>query len=276
MLIRNRNNLVLHGNGATIRQTGPGNDQFSTAFLVQQSTHIAIEDWQVVGNNPNTTDIFVPGSENSHAFATGGWGGYGPSSYIEIGGVGAQHEYGDFAYLEGQNIGTQPPSHHIWIHDVGATWIGRNGVSGINATDVLIERSSFDRIGMDALDIEPNFAAEQVRRWTFRQNTVGSYSNMSQYQGWLLNTWSFNFSPVSDITMDGNQVTGNPAGRYDGSPRALNSNIDHSQLSGIVFTNNRTTLAARGTVVICGSGYHATVTGNVQPLLSGVLTNCTP
>jgi len=43
-----------------------------------------------------------------------------------------------------------------------------------------------------------------------------------------------------------------------------------------VFTNNRTTLAARGTVVICGSGYHATVTGNVQPLVSGSFTNCVP
>lgn len=276
LLIEGRNNLVIHGNGATLKQTGPGNAQNSSAICIRASTHIAVDGFAVVGNNPDTTNIFVPGSENSHAFCIGGWYGGGPSSYIELAGVTASHVYGDFAYLEGRNSTPYEPSHHIWIHDNAATWIGRNAVSYIDNTDTLVEGNTFDKIGMDALDIEPNFAGQVIARNVFRLNEIGAYGYMTQFQGWFVNTWSPQLSPVSDITVDDNDVAGNPAGRYSGSPRALHANIDHSKLSGIVFTNNRTALAAAGPVLICGSGYHATQSGNVQPLLSGSFTNCTP
>jgi hypothetical protein len=272
-----KSNLVLRGNGTTFTMSGPGDVADSSTFFVRNSNHISIEGtWTVVGNNPDTTNIFVPGKENSHVLALSGWYGLGPSSYVEITGVTASHIYGDFAYLEGQNVGSQPSSHDVWVYGNTGTWIGRNAVSYINVTDVLVEGNHFDKIGMDALDIEPNFAAEQARRATFRQNTIGAYGYMAQFQGWFVNTWSPQTSPVSDITVDDNDVAGNPAGRYDGSPRALHANIDHSQLSGIVFTNNRTALAAAGPVLVCGSGYHATQSGNVQPLTSGSFTNCTP
>src|SRR6185437_12484868 len=94
--IERRDNLMLRLNGATLRVHGPGDVPESSPFFVRESSHIAIEGpATVLGNNPNTTTVFTPGSENSHVLALSGWGGQGPSSYIELSGIDAQNVYGD-------------------------------------------------------------------------------------------------------------------------------------------------------------------------------------
>ena len=186
LLLAGRNNLVLDGNGAKLLLRGSGNDEAASAFLLRGSNHVAISDFIVVGNNPNTTTIFNGGTELQHVLSLSGWYGGQPSTYVEISSVTASHLYADGAYLEGQNVAPYAPSHHVWIHNNDWSYIGRNAVSSINVNDVLVEDNRFDKIAMDAWDLEPNLAVEQVRRNTFRRNTVGSYGHMTQFLGWFV------------------------------------------------------------------------------------------
>jgi len=55
--------------------------------------------------------------------------------------------------IEGRNTAPYEPSDEVWIHDNDASYIGRNAVSSIDVTDVLVEDNSFTKIGMDAWDL---------------------------------------------------------------------------------------------------------------------------
>jgi hypothetical protein len=279
LLLAGRRNLVLDGNGATLRMKGAGSDEAASAFLLRGSSHIAIRDFTVVGNNPNTTTLFVPGNENAHVLSLSGWYGGGPSSFVEISNVTASHLYGDGAYLEGRNVAPYEPSHDVWIHDNAWSYIGRNAVSSIDVTDVLVEENNFAKIGMDAWDLEPNFAAQQVRRNTFRRNTIGSYSHMTQQPGYFVSSWNpTGQSPISDILVAGNTVAGIASSNFDGAPRGLTSKFIVPNTSNIVFRNNTTTRAAVGPVLYFNHVNGVTVTGNSQPVVSGAVagfSNCT-
>jgi hypothetical protein len=277
LLLEGRTNIVLEGNGATLRLAGGGNDEAASAFLLRGSNHVAIHDFTVVGNNPNTTTIYE-GDETAHVLSLSGWYGGPPSSFVEISDVTASHIYGDGAYLEGRNVAPHEPSHDVWIHDNDWSYIGRNAISSINVTDLLVEDNHFDRIGGAAWDIEPNFAEQVVLRNTFRNNRVGSYSHMIPFVGWFVS--SFNVtgqSTIDRITVSGNIVAGNPAAGNDGTPRGLNSKFEVPNTSNVVFENNTTTQAAEGPVLYFVGVENVTVTGNRQAVISGALAgfvNC--
>lgn len=280
ILLPLRNHLDIRGNGAKLNQTKPGNVQESTAVLSKGSTNIRAGAFVIGGNNPDTGNIFVPGNENSHAVAAGGWGGGPPSSNIEFYGMDASHLYGDFAYLEGRNSGDYAPSHNIWLHDNKGVWIGRNAISLIDVVDVWDEDNEFDKVGMDVIDIEPNFAAQQIRRFVSRRLRVGSYGHMAGFQGYLLNSWAVAAaSIVDDIALEDPAVVGNPAGRFDGTPRALHVQFtDHAMTSNVRVLRGRTGLAAKGPTMTFAkvAGVRVPLTGpdaNVQPLISGSLAS---
>jgi hypothetical protein len=279
LLLAGRTNLVLDGNGATLKMRGAGSDEAASAFLLRGSSHIAIRQFTVVGNNPNTSTIFVPGNEQGHVLSLSGWYGGGPSSYVEMSNVAGSHVYGDGAYLEGENVGTHRPSHDIWIHDNSFSYVGRNGVSSINVTDVLVEDNRFDKIGYHVWDIEPNLAAERVVRNTFRQNSVGSYSHIAHLLGFFVASWNpTGLSRIDSITVAGNTVSGTASASYDGSPRGLNLKFVVGNTSDVVVKNNSSTRAAIGPVLYFSKVSGVTVTNNTQPLVSGSLArfdNCT-
>ena len=272
--IARRSNLVLRLNGATLQVQGPGDVPASSPFSLRESSHIDIQGpATVVGNNPNTTTVFTSGNENSHVLALSGWGGLGPSSYVEIAGIDARNIYGDFAYLEGRNVAPYEPSSFVWIHDNTGTGIGRNAVSSIDVTDLLVEGNTFDRIGLDAWDIEPNFDGQTIRRNVFRGNDIGAYSLMTQLDGWLLSTANATQAVIEDITVTDNDVVGVPSNGHSGLPRGLHVQVDRSgRPKNVTVTNNRTAQAAPGPVMRFVNVDGLTVDGNVQPLTSGELT----
>lgn len=287
LLIEGRRDLVLQGNGAIIILNTPGGDSDpvarASAFMVRNSQHIAIRDFEVIGNNPDTDNIFVPGNEAQHVLSLNGWYASPASRYVEITDVKASHIYTDFAYLEGRNAAPFEPSEFVWISRNQASYIGRNAISSISVNDLLVEDNSFDKIGGAAWDIEPNYAGEQVKRNTFARNQIGSYGHMRQFVGWFVVAAYVEPSVVDGLTVDDNDVVGNPAAANDGTPRGLNSKFlgEYDNSAGarpvnITFTNNRTAQPAQGPVLYCDPGVHATQAGNIQPLVSGSFTNCTP
>jgi len=283
ILLSARNHIVLDGNGARLKLRGAGNDEAAAAFVLRGSDHIWIRGFDVLGNNPNTTTIYTPagqgGGENQHVLSLSGWYGGPPSSFVEINNVTASHVYGDGAYLEGRNIkGVREPSHDVWIHGNDWSYIGRNAISSINVNDLLVEDNHFDKIGGAAWDIEPNFVYEQVRRNTFRNNRVGSFGHMPQFPGWFVVSYNVENSPLDQLVVTGNVVSGIASSGFDGSPRALHAKFA-SPASNVVFRNNTTSRAVDGPAVLYFKNVNGvTVTGNEQPLLSSTLAmfvNCT-
>ena len=87
----------------------------------------------------------------------------------------ASRIFGDGVYLEGENEGDKRPSTRVCIHDNTFDYVGRNGISLINVTDVLVKHNKFDHVGYHAIDIEPNFASKEVRPIRIRDNVFGGY-----------------------------------------------------------------------------------------------------
>ena len=272
LVLTNRHNLVFEGNGATLRANNAGSTWLGGPFNINQgSSYVTVQDFTLVGSNPNTTTVYNPGQENQHG--VGIWG----SSHIEVAHNTISHTFGDGVYVSG-NDSTHVSSDSVWIHDNTFTYAGRNGIALTAASNVTIEGNRFDKVGLHDFNIEPDYAYQTVAFVTFRNNTVGSYSLSGSYIGFFFNIVSLAAATVHDVTVTGNTVTGNPHAGYDGTARALNTKVNLSRAARIVFTSNTSPTAAAGPVLYFANVDGATVTGNTQPLSSGSLAsfaNCT-
>ena len=272
LVLTNRHNLIFEGNGATLRANNAGSTWLGGPFdLNQGNSYITIQDFALVGSNPNTTTLYTPGQENQHGI--GIWG----SSNIEIAHNTISHTWGDGVYVSG-NDSTHVSSNSVWIHDNTFSYIGRNGISLTAASNVTIERNGFDEVGLHVFDVEPDFAYQVDTFDTFRTNTVGSYSLSSSYLGFLFAANGAAGSTVHDVTVTGNTVTGTPHAGYDDTARGLNAIVKTARQANITFTNNTSTIAAAGPVLYFANVDGVTVTGNTEPLSSGSLAgfaNCT-
>jgi Right handed beta helix region len=272
IVLTNRHNLVFEGNGATLRANGSGSGLHSGPFSIDQgNSYITIQDFILIGNNPNTTTLYNAGQENQ--FGVGIWG----SSYIEVAHNAISHTWGDGIYISGNDI-THVSSDSVSVHDNAFSYIGRSGIGLTAASNVTVERNSFDKVGIHVFNIEPDYAFQVDTFDTFRNNTVGSYGLSTSLVGFLFAANGALGSTVHDVTVTGNTVTGNPHEGYDGSPRGLNTYVTTARQATITFTNNTTTMAAVGPALYFANVDGVTVTGNTQPLLSGSqarFSNCT-
>jgi hypothetical protein len=282
LLLSGRRNLVLLGHGSTtLRIHGNGSDEALSAFLLRGSSHIRIRGFKVVGSHP---DWPANRGERAHVLGLSGWYRAAPSHYVELSNVTASRIFGDAVYLEGENEGTQRPSTNVCIHDNTFDYVGRNGISLINVTDVLIKHNRFNHVAYHAIDIEPNFAAEEVRRVRIRDNVFGSYSHRSGLLGYFVADAQIGSgvgAAVTGITIADNRVDGIAANGYDGTPLGLDSKFlgssgkRHARIS---FTGNRSsrTVSGRG-IIYCSWVDGFTVARNVQPMSSGTFvlrSNC--
>jgi hypothetical protein len=118
---------------------------------------------------------------------------------------------------------------------------------------------AFTRSGYCTFDIEPNVSTESATNIRLLDNTAGTWTNS------FLSAEGAPGSVVSGLTISGNSVTGG----------SLLTAIGLARRQNIVFTNNRSTVAAWGPVLRFAHIDGLTVTGNVQPLSSGALVSIT-
>ena len=259
--LADRHNLVFEGNGTTLHvdATAAANSAYTSPFMVgddlaHPNTDIVIHDFILVGNS-STPGIYIPDSEsqaNLQIYAT---------TRIEIYDITGSAAPGDFVHLEQVN--------GAWIHDCHVLTAGRNGVSVISGADILVERVALDVVGYCTFDIEPNGSGDACSRIAFRNNTAGTYGSGNLFLGV---EGGHTGAAIDEITVDGNLITGG----------SLRVNCDNGGTAGtrmtrIAFTNNKGTAAA-GPLLYFGHIDGLTVTGNIQPLRSGVftsITNCT-
>jgi hypothetical protein len=247
LIVNGRHNLTFEGNGATLKSNG-GYTEASSLFRVFGDTGIVIRDFNLVGNSP-TPGVYRPGQEGAHGIQIV------EGSNIEIANVNISNTYGDCANTDYWTDG-------VWFHDSSCKSSGRNGVAIFAGKNMTVERVVFDKNGGGVFDIEPYQSSGGATNIKFINNTSGTHTN-----GFFDANGG---SVISNITVSGNTLTGGSLGGYVwlASPRVQN----------LVFTNNTATVPRAGPAMYFSHIDGLTVTGNVQPLTSGVfaqIADCT-
>jgi len=228
--IGQRSNLVINGNGSTLRLTGSADSHQSSGFVLGWSyrlgyftggnSHITIKNFSVVGSDP--TPGTFGGGENQQAVRCNG------SNYVEITSMTVRAVYGDGAYFDGCN--------DVWVHDTHVATAGRNGLTVIQGQRVLAEDNLYDKVGYATFDLEPNTASESSADITFRGNTAGTWQSGI---GFVSVDGGGRGADIRRVIIQNNHVTGMALQIYvdnkdgvNGNPNGRMRNITVSDNSG--------------------------------------------
>ena len=265
--LTSRKNLVLEGNGTTLRITGCTN--FDSAFVLGGTTSgVTLRGFDVVGDNTRAgTSTSHSGScEYGHGVLL--WG----ASNIEIDDVNVSRVNGDCVYL-----GLGPSNvwaSDVWYHDSRCELNGRQGLAVVAGKNLRAERLAFDKIAMTVLDIEPNDGLGGATDITFNNNTVGSYSLSTDYRSFFFGANGSHDALVNRIIVRDNLVTGGTLLTLVGDEWTGYSGQRNRR--NITFTGNRSTVATTwGPVLKFKHVDGVTVTGNTQSVTSGGLATFT-
>jgi hypothetical protein len=268
LVLTNRRNLVFEGNGATLKAMGSGSVVTDSPFALDDGDNgITIRDFNLVGDNPDSgSAIYHSGAENQMGIAL-----YGAKN-VEIDNVTISHTWGDCLYVAATGAGNIW-SDTVWFHDSSCSQAGRDGVAIVSGSHVTIQNNHFDTLGMHVLDIEPDTSIGGGTFVNFSTNVVGIYGLGSVYTGYFFAADGAAGSTVHDVTVSGNTVAGNPHDGYDGSVRGLSTTVEVSRRGNIIFTNNSSSQAIGGPVLVFAHVDGLTISGNSEPLSRGSLTS---
>jgi parallel beta-helix repeat protein len=167
LVLDRRHGLTIEGNGATIFAATPGDAHRSNIRLVE-SNGIVVRDLTVKGANPNggtSLGAYVPAKEFQHAFELLG------VNNLVLDHVAAFDTYGDFVYL-GKAAGSW--SSHVTIENSTFERNGRQGISLIDASDVLISNNTISDVRRATFDFEPDGRSDGVSNVVIENNTIGA------------------------------------------------------------------------------------------------------
>jgi hypothetical protein len=272
--INGRHHLVLVGNGATLRAAGANTLNAASPIVIEGSnSDIVVRGFTIEGNNPRTgTAIYDKSAEGQQGIAL--YGG----TRVEITNNTIRKTWGDAVYAN-EKITTHSWVDGLWVHANTITTIGRNAFTMNGAKNALLERNSIDQIGGTVMNIEPDLSSQGAINVTLRSNTVAVWGLTPVFTQHFVACANNKVAPgavIRGITITGNVVT-------KGAPNSINTNnagglstwIGKIRTSNITFTNNSTTKAARGPVLIFEHVDGLTIGGNTQPLTSGSLASIT-
>jgi len=183
--------LTFDGQNATIFATTTGTLERSQWWITDGSG-IVFRRMKVVGANPHAglaDNAYNAKYAKQHGFRIEGVDG------IELDHVTVTDTYGDFVYVA-RFINDTPTN--VWIHDSTFRRNGRQGISLVAATGVIIERNTFADTRRGTIDLEPNGPAQTVSDVYIMNNTIG--------RGRLMFIASHGKGPVNDIVITKNQL----------------------------------------------------------------------
>jgi hypothetical protein len=252
LTLQSRHNLTFEGNGATLRSNGVstcGRD-CSLFYLWTGNTGITIRNFVLVGNSP-TPGVYDSSWEHASAVTIVA-GRDVEIANITVSGVG-----GDGLTLSG--VAPDWPD-GIRFHDSHVISSGRMGVAVVAGRNLTVERVKFDTVGYHVFDIEPNDTTQGASNVKFLNNTIGSWTHPL---GFFFAADGAPGSAVEGVTVSANVVTGG----------SLGADVTVSRRRDIVFTNNTSKVAVAGPVLTFAHVDGLILTGNVQPLTTGVLAS---
>jgi hypothetical protein len=270
LVVEGRSNLVFEGNGATLLGKGSTASMWNDPVVLYGSNSgIVIRDFTIQGSNPNTgTNIYDPNNEGQP-----GIGVYGGSS-IEIANNTIRNTWGDAVYAADAG-GVW--ANGLWVHGNTINYTGRNAFTMIAVQNARLEQNSINNVGGSVLDIEPDLSSQGAINVTLSNNSIGVWGLSPLYTQHFVacaNNTAGVGAVIKGITITGNTVTqGAPTSANTPNAGGLSTWIGKSRTSNVTFTNNTTTKAGAGPVLIFQYVDGLTVTGNTQPLTSGSLTS---
>ena len=218
--------------------------KLSTHAIVQAAPTdaIAYEVLQIsyVDDVSVTGGTFI-GDRASHLGTTGEWG-HGvtvrSSTNVTLEGITSREFWGDGFYI-GRHYMDPPGSEHVTVRHVIADHNRRQGLSITDASDVLVENSTFEhQVGtapQSGIDLEPSLPERTCTNITLRGNTV---ENNRSYGILLVGT----SGPTYGNTVTENRVTGNGIGIFiDG---ANDNDVGMNQITASTADNIDVTAAA--------------------------------
>jgi hypothetical protein len=255
--LRNRR-IAVDGNGATLRSFDAPADLRAVWRL--WNSDVTLRDLTIAGSYAGG-GVHDPTLQHAHAIDL-----RGTKATIER--VAMSDVAGDCVYFglgAGRSSGT--------VRDSSCRRTGRNGVSVTAGDDIRVERSTTDRIGYIAFDVEPNtgtgFGSQRV---VFDSNTIGSYY-MKAYT-------IIGNAPVSAQAFTNNRVVGDSlrVGIADRGHRPSGVTISgntsdtagpHNALTlygvtGLNVTQNTVPLTV-GTMAYVSGGCDVSIAGNAYP-----------
>jgi hypothetical protein len=245
LVLTNRQNLNLEGNGAELFATSAG-DQSRSQIRVVGGAGLVIHDLDIKGANPEG-GIGEGAYEEKFAFQHGIR--LDGAVDTEIVKVNVSDVYGDFVY-----IGPGPNgqfSERVWIHDSAFTRGGRQGIAVTAGRDVVFERNVISQTRRATIDLEPNGVTGGARNIHILDNAVGP--------GRLLFIASAGNGPVDQVVVARNTLNGRSLSVYVKPPPG-------QRRSAIYIVDNTSTEAVKRSPVDITSVDGLVVTGNTEPI----------
>lgn len=186
--------LTFDGRGATFKAMTEGEGNRSH-WEFDGGGGFTIRDLTVVGANPNGG---AGGYDADFAFQHGF--NFGGVDGVQLSGVAVTDVYGDFLRF-GKNRGEDNRgTSNVTVTDSRFERSGRQGVAFAAASDIVIERNTFDGVGRSAFDIEPNSTGGGAQRVRIADNDLSAWGNLVLPVGGK--------GEVADIELIGNRLHG--------------------------------------------------------------------
>jgi hypothetical protein len=274
LFVREKNNLRIEGNGATLKAMLVG-DRTRMQLVLEGGSGLTVHNLVVRGANFSAGShrgAYHPDLEAQHAFSVNG------ASDVVLDDVQAYDLYGDFVYI-GSGRGNSP-SRNVTVSNSRFSRSGRQGISITNAVNVTIKANNISEVARSLFDIEPNDIKQQARSIHIIGNTTGAAANF-----WLADKGAP--ASIGDIEISGNRMseaTGGlvfvfaPSGGYRG-PFVFENNtliandkvIDEGSKGAFFFTHAENITIRNNKVSFEGGdmpavelrdSHHVQVTGN--------------
>lgn len=243
--VAGRNNLTLVG-GTFTSQTAPDDQRAMWRWV--GSTGITMRNMTLTGSYANG-GTFNAGLQHAHGIDARG-------ANLTVEGVTISNMAGDGVYYGLGYDSTTQSSGTVSGTTIVAT--GRNGVSITAGHDITISDNSFDRVGYETVDLEPNTVSGNwgTANTSVHNNTIGSF---------YLYAFSVVGGPNANASFADNTATG----------RLRMAVVDPGSTgrrpTSISFTGNIAGGAATPPAVEVNNTDGITVTGNTLPLTGGVM-----
>jgi Right handed beta helix region len=270
--ISGRRDLTLDGMGATVRIDGCKVEDSAFVIDGEANAGIVIRNFTIIGDNAaaGTTAAFEAGCESQMGVAI--YGGQG----IEVDHLTISRVHADCIYIDasGDPRGTGVWADSIYFHDSTCRLNGRMGVAITAAEHVTIQRVAFEDVAISVLDLEPYVADGGAMDIRFVDNVVQGYAASPTYSGWLVETGAYGMTTttIQHVTVARNQIAkGATESVNSPNPAGLTIKMRTVRSGDVVIVDNVSTAVGQGPTIYLEHVDGATVSGNTQPLTSGIL-----